>query len=418
MNIFVSISLSFGIAFIVWKVIVKKGKAKSSGDYALKWFAFGLSAVIATSLPRVLSFSGENDVAVLLVSLILIVPCFALVGWVVGKISKIKVKNAPKVINEKTSNLVNAVKHVTGDVQGAKLVKGLAVNLEVLSEMDDAIFDRAVSAFVSKRELLRTDMKNMSSKGCIQTGQKLQIESKKIADLDKSGSCALWLAGAWLESLHRTSDKAKAVHFLLEKVTLELNQGIKNPELMEKSVANSAGNDGDIEALYFKRRVRSLKDVNEIREFLAEVHTEQRAIELEEDQAPIFKQQVDVIQSVAAEVDRSKIQAEPKKTAEKQGKKLEIDRERYDLLRLYNRLEKKLRQNSDPSYIHEVEGEFMDNRYYQGLIKLLEKVGFIINFKGEYWLLSRESDMDMLHSMNDLVSYALKMGDIELEFPD
>lgn len=211
--------ISGGLASITWKILSVKGKAKSTYDYVLNGLVFGICWVIAGGLPALLIFGWRETLPYLFVSLIIWAPLCTLVGWIVGKLSKVKVKNAPKIISEKTSGIVNAVKDVTDDVHGSKLEKGLIANIELLNRMDENFLDQSVSAFVSKRESLRTEMGNMSAKGCIKTGQKLQAESKKTADIDISGSCALWMAGAWLESLHRTSDKAKKVHAFLDAVT-------------------------------------------------------------------------------------------------------------------------------------------------------------------------------------------------------
>jgi hypothetical protein len=209
------------LVFIIWKTLSVKGKARFIYDYVLNGLVFGICWVIAGGLPALLIFGWRETAVYLLVNLIIWVPLCTLVGWIVGKLSMLKVKNAPKIISEKTAGLVNAVKDATDDVQGAKLVKSLAANLQILAELDENLFHQSISAFVSKRESLRTDMLNMSPKGCIQTGQKLQTESRKMADLDKSGACALWLAGAWLESLYRTSDKAKEVHGFLDDMNAD-----------------------------------------------------------------------------------------------------------------------------------------------------------------------------------------------------
>jgi len=219
LKVLLSVSVSAAVACLSWKLITIKGKAKSPADYGLKWLAIGTFAIIFGNLPRVLLSPTADNILLLMIGLGLGMPLFALIGLTIGKLSSLKVKNTPNVINEKTSKLVSKVKGITDEIQGAKLLKNLSDNLERLSKMDSVVFDQAISTFVSKRDSLSLAMVNMSSKGCIQTGQKLQIESKQFADLDVSHSCALWLTGAWLESLHRTSDKAKYVHALLSDIT-------------------------------------------------------------------------------------------------------------------------------------------------------------------------------------------------------
>jgi len=214
-----SVCISAAVASLSWKLITIKEKAKTPADYGLKWLAFGAFAMILGNLPRVLMFGTTESIVMLMIGLGVGMPLFALVGLIIGKLSSLKVKNTSNVINDKTSKLVNKVKGITDEIQGAKLFKSLADNLERLSKMDSVVFDQAIRTFVSKRESLSLNMGNMSPKGCIQTGQKLQIESKQFVDLDVSHSCALWLTGAWLESLHRTSDKAKYVHAFLSDIT-------------------------------------------------------------------------------------------------------------------------------------------------------------------------------------------------------
>lgn len=39
LSILFSLFISFGLAFIAWKVFSAEGKAKSTVDYSLNWFA-------------------------------------------------------------------------------------------------------------------------------------------------------------------------------------------------------------------------------------------------------------------------------------------------------------------------------------------------------------------------------------------
>lgn len=99
---------------------------------------------------------------------------------------------------------------------GKRLRDGLVSTREKLLTLDRELAKRAILGFIEKREQLQREMGNWSKDGCIKVGRTLQDEARKTYDFNLSGSYALWMAGAWLESSQRASDDAEFVHMTLD----------------------------------------------------------------------------------------------------------------------------------------------------------------------------------------------------------
>jgi hypothetical protein len=90
--------------------------------------------------------------------------------------------------------------------------------------MDDDLRVEALTGFIDKREKLLSHIRNMTSKGRIDMGRMLQDEARKKYDIHTSESFALWMAGAWLESMERKSDAAQEIHYSLNELAEQLNE--------------------------------------------------------------------------------------------------------------------------------------------------------------------------------------------------
>lgn len=119
--------------------------------------------------------------------------------------------------------LFDIFKEANEDVHGARLERGMQDTMQVLATIDEDIRARALVDFIKKREKLLSNIRNMTSKGCIDMGRFLQDEARKKYDIDIGESSALWMAGAWLESMERKSQAAREVHASLNDLAEKLN---------------------------------------------------------------------------------------------------------------------------------------------------------------------------------------------------
>lgn len=119
--------------------------------------------------------------------------------------------------------LLDIFKEANEDAHGARLERGLQDTMSLLATLDDDIRVNALMRYMDKRNKLLSNIRNMTSKGCIDMGIFLQDEARKKYDTDLAESCALWMAGAWFESMERDSQSALAVYSSLNDLAEKLS---------------------------------------------------------------------------------------------------------------------------------------------------------------------------------------------------
>lgn len=85
-----------------------------------------------------------------------------------------------------------------------------------LTNLENGIRAKSMAGFLDKRKRLIPLLSNMSADGRIETGIRLQKEAKQTFDMNVSEGYALWLTGAWLESMERPGIDAVKTHDYLD----------------------------------------------------------------------------------------------------------------------------------------------------------------------------------------------------------
>ncbi|HEX7114317.1 MAG TPA: hypothetical protein VF193_04245 [Steroidobacter sp.] len=87
--------------------------------------------------------------------------------------------------------------------------------------LPDRVRAAAIAGYLDKRTKLIDKLENMSEDGRIKMGKFLQSEARKQFDTNMAEGYALWLAGAWLESMQRPGAQAAMTHQYLESMARE-----------------------------------------------------------------------------------------------------------------------------------------------------------------------------------------------------
>lgn len=113
------------------------------------------------------------------------------------------------------------LKQSLSESPGRILWAQLADTQQKMARLAPSICNAALLGYVKKREALIGQIDNMTQDGRIKLGRQLQTEAKRVLDMNVSEGYALWLTGAWLESMNRPGlDAARTVQ-LLEDVAQE-----------------------------------------------------------------------------------------------------------------------------------------------------------------------------------------------------
>lgn len=116
------------------------------------------------------------------------------------------------------SSLASAASEANEAAHGKRLREGLLSTGVLLKDMEEHVLNRAMQGFSSKCDALTRELDNWSKEGRIKMGRELQARARKEFDFNQAESCALWLAGAWLESGSRNSADASFVRGALEEL--------------------------------------------------------------------------------------------------------------------------------------------------------------------------------------------------------
>ena len=85
-----------------------------------------------------------------------------------------------------------------------------------MSRLTESVSTNALLGFMQKRDKLIPALDNMTRDGRIEMGKLLQSKARETLNLNVSEGYALWLAGAWLESMDRPGIDAAKVHEFLD----------------------------------------------------------------------------------------------------------------------------------------------------------------------------------------------------------
>ena len=85
-----------------------------------------------------------------------------------------------------------------------------------MSRLSEPVCTAALLGFVQKRERLIPALDNMTRDGRLSMAQTLQRTARQTLDLNVAEGYALWMAGAWLESMDRPGIDAARTHEFLD----------------------------------------------------------------------------------------------------------------------------------------------------------------------------------------------------------
>ena len=103
---------------------------------------------------------------------------------------------------------------------GRILWSQLADTQQKMARLSEPVRTNALLGFVHKRDRLIDLLDNMTSDGRIAMGKQLQSKARETLDLNVSEGYALWLTGAWLESMDRPGLEAARTHEVLDQAAL------------------------------------------------------------------------------------------------------------------------------------------------------------------------------------------------------
>lgn len=114
------------------------------------------------------------------------------------------------------------LKKASAETRGRLLWTLLQDTISKMGNLPDRVQFAALAGYLDKRAKLSNKLENMSDEGRIKMGKFLQSEARKHFDTNMAEGCALWLTGAWLESMQRPGAQAAMVHQYLETMAQEL----------------------------------------------------------------------------------------------------------------------------------------------------------------------------------------------------
>lgn len=103
---------------------------------------------------------------------------------------------------------------------GRILWSQLADTQQKMARLSEQVRTTALLGFAQRRDRLIDQLDNMTSDGRITMGKQLQAKARETLDLNVSEGYALWLTGAWLESMDRPGIDAARTHEFLDQAAL------------------------------------------------------------------------------------------------------------------------------------------------------------------------------------------------------
>ena len=89
-----------------------------------------------------------------------------------------------------------------------------------MARLNPEICANALVGFVNMRDHLIPKLDNMTKDGQLKTAKQIQDNARETLDMDVGKGYALWLTGAWLESMNRPGiEAAKVCDFLDQTAT-------------------------------------------------------------------------------------------------------------------------------------------------------------------------------------------------------
>ena len=123
--------------------------------------------------------------------------------------------------------LFSMMREANEEAHGTRLRQHLDDTLMRMAQLNDQVRGTALMRFADKREKLLSNLPNMSKEGVIKMGRFLQSKARETFDLNIAEGYALWLTGAWAESMQRESGIAQGVHEQLDELAEGLSECVE-----------------------------------------------------------------------------------------------------------------------------------------------------------------------------------------------
>ena len=89
-----------------------------------------------------------------------------------------------------------------------------------MARLNPEICANALAGFVKMRDHLIPTLDNMTKDGQLKTAKQIQDTARQTLDMDVGKGYALWLTGAWLESMNRPGIEAARVCDFLDQTAI------------------------------------------------------------------------------------------------------------------------------------------------------------------------------------------------------
>ena len=116
--------------------------------------------------------------------------------------------------------LFNDFKKSLSESAGRILWGQLQDTQQKMARLTEPVRTAALLGFLDKRDKIIPNIDNMTRDGQIELGKTLQSKARQTLDMNVAEGYALWLTGAWLESMNRPGiEAARTFKFLDETAT-------------------------------------------------------------------------------------------------------------------------------------------------------------------------------------------------------
>lgn len=146
------------------------------------------------------------------------------------------------------SFIKSAAVEANNEVHGKRLLASVHATFEEINSLNGQLQYVAMTGYVQIRERLLAEISNFTQEGQIQLGRKMQDQALRARDMDRAGSYAKWLGGAWLECFGRlmqTSQSMEAFKLLNDFAEYIKNDPFGDEERASKS--DSTERERDVE---------------------------------------------------------------------------------------------------------------------------------------------------------------------------
>jgi len=125
------------------------------------------------------------------------------------------------------------LKQIAKESHGRVLSKQIYQRMGELDSVSERVRFAALMGFAAKRYPFKERIDNFSKSGCIEMGADLQRIGQRTLKLNQAEGYALWLTGAWLESLSRNGPEILMAREVLDGLATEAELKLREDGFIE-----------------------------------------------------------------------------------------------------------------------------------------------------------------------------------------